>query len=219
MEIATSDQHCSSSFMLLTDRLQLLWACVRSIRSYLTVRFASLELEMPRFLCLTAADVAYVLLTGLKLLGLRLPGWEAGHISAEMRLGDMVDRQVEELTVLTARRRGDTIGVVRNQMFLAESFLGKAGAVADPLDRLLKLLLNVRQVLAVWLKNSSAAAAAASASAAAAAAASASSVDVATGDFQMQDFGSMEMDDDFWQELLNDKMWSVNDFPMDMGEL
>ena len=196
-EIATSDQHCASS-MRLTDRLQLLWSCARSIRTFLDIRFRRLHIEEPASGCLSATDFAYTVLTGMKLLSLRLPGWDAAQVSGELALVPMIDRQVEEMVALTARRRGDVDGLPRTRTFSVEETRGRAGTAADPLDGLLRLLRNVREILKASLERQRPEAKAEA---------------VPEIETEMQ----LEFDDEeLYRELLNDAMWNLNDIPLEI---
>jgi hypothetical protein len=122
--------------MPLTDRLRLLWSCVSSLRSFLTVRFAVHNTEGPRFLCLSSSDLAYVIITGMKLLTLRLPGWNLEHIAKELRLGQLVQHQIEELEE-----------DIRLRNSLDSTKLPSAMGINDPWERTLRLLMNVRDLL------------------------------------------------------------------------
>ncbi|PHH79290.1 hypothetical protein CDD82_2504 [Ophiocordyceps australis] len=104
-DIAISDQHCNSSNMPLTDRLQLLWSCVRSLGAFFNVRFAVSELERPRFLTLIASDLAYTFITGIKLLTVRVPGWNLDHIGKELALDKILTRQISDLESMINRRK------------------------------------------------------------------------------------------------------------------
>ena len=140
LDIAISDQHCNSSHMPLTDRLQLLWACVRSLRSFFKVRFAESELEKPRFLTLIASDLAYTFITGIKLLTLRVPGWNLDHIGKELALDKILGRQIQDLGDIIAKRRSGLLSA------------DKAG-LEDPLERLLRLLRTAQELVALQLSG------------------------------------------------------------------
>lgn len=104
-EFAISDQHSTASFVPLTDRLQLLWACLRSLKSFFDIRFAHRELERPRFLCLSASDYVYALITGLKLMMLQLPGWNHAHLQGEIDMVEVMDQQSRDMVIIIAQRK------------------------------------------------------------------------------------------------------------------
>jgi hypothetical protein len=67
------------------ERLEWLWACVRALHAFMANRFAHEMGEYPRFVCLSSFDVTYVILMMLKLVALRIPGWDAGRARQELR--------------------------------------------------------------------------------------------------------------------------------------
>lgn len=123
--------------MALTDRLQLLWSCVGALRGFFKVRFATRDIEKPRFLCLIASDLAYTFITSIKLLTLRLPGWNRRHIVGELALGRTIDLQIEDLSALVTRRKS--------------GLLSGDKSVVDPLERLLRLLKNAKEFISTQL--------------------------------------------------------------------
>ncbi|PNY28751.1 Uncharacterized protein TCAP_01325 [Tolypocladium capitatum] len=148
-DIAISDQHCTSSCMPPTARLQLLWASVRSLGAFFEVRFAASgsgsgsELDKPRFLSLIASDLAYAIITGIKLLTLQVPGWDLEHVGKELALDEILERQIQDLADIIARRKSgppsaDTSGP------------------EDPLERLLRLLRTAQELVALQLSGVSA---------------------------------------------------------------
>ncbi|KAI9166735.1 Transcription factor himD [Paramyrothecium foliicola] len=145
LDFAISDRHCNSTIMPLTDRLRLLWSCVRSLRAFLMDRFAVHDTESMRFLCLSSSDLAYVIITGMKLLTLRLPGWNLEHIATELRLSHLVQQLEVELERDIARRH-------KTGMSPAPSALG----IEEPWERTLRLLKNVREMIRTQLEASNA---------------------------------------------------------------
>lgn len=140
-DISISDQHCGSPNMALTDRLQLLWACVRSLQGFFRVRSVGRDIERPRFVNLTASDIAYTIITGIKLLAVRLPGWDPAEISKELALSDMIDWLATDLGLVIERRKGGRVP-------------GQPIAIAeDPLERLWRLLKNARELVELQLKR------------------------------------------------------------------
>lgn len=143
-EFAISDQHCSSTVMPLTDRLHLLYACMRSVKAFLTNRYLTSGVDVPNFICLAASDVAYGLIVGIRLVTLRLPGWNLEHIVTEMRLGEKIDHQILELVETVARRR---CGVFPLTGAAAMPLPLEGEAQEDPFERWVCLLRNVRELL------------------------------------------------------------------------
>lgn len=213
-ETAASDQHCGPGGVTPTDRLKLLWTCVGSVRAFWATRFAEQNLESPKFLGLNASDIAYVILTSLKLLALRLPGWDARRVAAEMGLPQLVDSLIEELVVLTARRRGEasvgsacclsSAATTRRRRSI-NSGLNIQCPVRDPFDRLLRLVRSVKQLVNLQLDR------------AAPEDAQGHSTQSSAGDGAGGAVG--ELDEDFWREMLNDAVWSVNDQSIDLNGL
>ncbi|PTB81173.1 hypothetical protein M440DRAFT_1345745 [Trichoderma longibrachiatum ATCC 18648] len=79
-DISISDPHCAALAISHQDRIQLLWSCLRSLRRYYTVHGAIKchqvnDTEQRHFLGLTALDLAYAIVTGIKMLLVRVPGW------------------------------------------------------------------------------------------------------------------------------------------------
>lgn len=142
-DMAISDPHCDACNLQLADRLQLLWACVRSLRAFFKVRFAASELDRPRFLTVVVSDVAYAFITGIKLLTLGVPGWKLDHVAKELALGDMLCRQMDDLADIIAKRKGGSAG-------------GQAASPEDPLERLLRLLRTAQELVALQLSGVSA---------------------------------------------------------------
>ncbi|PHH84396.1 hypothetical protein CDD83_2002 [Cordyceps sp. RAO-2017] len=142
-DVAISDPHCEASNLPLADRLQLLWASMRSLRSFFKVRFASSELERPRFLPVIVSDTAYVFITGIKLLTLQVPGWNLEQIGKELALDQMLTRQILDLTAIIEKRKGGLLSTDR-------------GGLEDPLERLLRLLKTAQELVALQLTGVSA---------------------------------------------------------------
>lgn len=168
--------------MPLTDRLQLLWSCVRSLRSFFQIRLTIRDVEQPRFLGLTASDLAYTIITAIKLLMVRLPGWNASQIVNEMGLFEVLEHQIKDLGDLVAIRK-------RNALSSEEA----CSSVQDPLDRLHRLLKNARELVEFQLQKREGA------------------------DLLGDNSGGMgaqslvgDLDDDLWQDFVNDTAWNIN---------
>ncbi|KAF7537185.1 hypothetical protein G7Z17_g12894 [Cylindrodendrum hubeiense] len=143
-EIALSDQH-SVSYVPLTDRLQLLWGCVRSLRSFFNIRFATRELDRPRFLCLSASDFVFTIITGLRLLTLQLPGWNLTQIQSELNMIDAMDSQIQDLVVIIGRRK--------QGLYLSSA---TSTPPEDPFERLLRQLKTLRDLVKLELDRQNA---------------------------------------------------------------
>ncbi|KAL2693857.1 hypothetical protein Neosp_000423 [[Neocosmospora] mangrovei] len=147
-EIALSDQHSTASYMPLTDRLQLLWGCLRSLKSFFDLRFSHRELERPRFLCMSASDFVYTIITGIKLMTLQLPGWNLASIHNELDMTEVMDQQVRDLVVIVARRKqGNMLGTATPLGVPAPQ------PPEDPFERLLRQLKTLRDLVKVELKR------------------------------------------------------------------
>ncbi|KAM4060178.1 tRNA processing endoribonuclease [Hirsutella rhossiliensis] len=142
-DVAISDPHCDSYNIQLTDRLQLLWACVRSLKAFFKVRFAVTELDSPRFVTVMVSDVAFAFITGIKLLTLGVPGWNLEHVSKELALDDMLSRQIDDLTEIIAKRKSGSPS-------------SQESSLEDPLERLQRLLRTAQELVALQLSGVSA---------------------------------------------------------------
>jgi hypothetical protein len=67
------------------ERLELLWECARVVLSFMTNRFAEEIGDYPRFVCASSFDLTYVFLTMLKLVTLKVPGWDSAVAAKELR--------------------------------------------------------------------------------------------------------------------------------------
>ncbi|PHH54348.1 hypothetical protein CFIMG_000702RA [Ceratocystis fimbriata CBS 114723] len=100
-EIAVSD--AISSQLLASQRIQLLWNCATAIKSYMMHRFPADRqtppdpTKQPTSVCLSCYDFAFAILTSLKLLLLRFPGWDRVQVSQHLELGPAIDMQVREM--------------------------------------------------------------------------------------------------------------------------
>lgn len=105
-EWAISDRHHSTSAMALTDRLRLLWSCARSLHTIFHVRkHIWTDLNNLKFLCLHGSDLSYALITGVRLVTLRLPGWSLEQIDREICFSEVMDDLVSHLYEVTERRK------------------------------------------------------------------------------------------------------------------
>ncbi len=128
--------------MPLTERLELLWSCVRALHSFFNVREQHRSIEAPRFLFLTASDIAYTIITSIKLLMLRLPGWNVKQIGGHMGLNNMLEWQISDLSLVVAKRKSGRMTTE------------KAVAIAeDPFERLLRLLKNAQELTSLQIQH------------------------------------------------------------------
>lgn len=137
-----------AAHLALTDRLELLWSCLNSVRSFLEVRFAHSVVERPRFNCMASFDFVYAMIICLKLSTLTAPGWDLRIVRRELEFDKFIDRQVLDLKAVADRRRGKGRGGG-----------GSAAAVAvqqqeDPFDRLARRLQSLRDSLRIELDAS-----------------------------------------------------------------
>lgn len=196
-EVAISDQKCSAANMTHSDRLELLRSCVRSLRTFVEVRLEdNPTLETPRFLCLIAmSDLAYTVLTAMKLLMLQLPGWDLDQVCDEVRIGERLQTQVDELVDIIEKRRSPTFVVTGAPKLGAGS--GSAWEEEDPFVGVLRLLNNVTDLLRAETEGKRATR-------------NAGGVPPEVepgllGEPLMGDLG-----EDWWGELVNDTIWDVN---------
>lgn len=141
-DIAISDQRCSSDNMQVSDRLQLLWSCVKSLNDFFEVRFAEPEVEKPRFLCIIASDLAYTLISGIKLLTLQLPGWDVSSINKELDMVAIFGKQIEHLMEVIVKRRSGLLSPDRC-------------GVEDPLERLVRLMRTAQELVSMHVSGGS----------------------------------------------------------------
>ncbi|KOS17646.1 hypothetical protein ESCO_002476 [Escovopsis weberi] len=194
-DISISDQHCNSSVMPVTDRLELLWACVRSIRAFFDARVGHRCFEKPRFLMIVASDLAYAIITAMKLLMVSVPTWNPRQIVAELALYELLESHIQELGDLVARRRGKLhSGGARG----AGAGAGPAGAAEgppreDPMDRLRRLLKNGKELVDLQLQKMESA-----------------EVMGYEGERWMTD----DLGEEMWANFMTDTAWNVNWDPM-----
>lgn len=190
-EFAISDRTCNSSNMTLTDRLRFLWSCVRSLQTIFHRRFNRAEdLDNPIFVCLHGSDVSYALITSLRLVTLRLPGWNVDQIIAELDFYHVMDRLIIHLQGLANRRASGTFSVA-------------FGWNSDPIEALLKLCAGLREHARAEMAK------------AVAESSLGSAMDTTTTSVPppAQVFGGDEMIlDGFWKDFMDDAFWNNGDF-------
>ncbi|KAG9258016.1 uncharacterized protein F5Z01DRAFT_633022 [Emericellopsis atlantica] len=121
-EWAISDVHLATP---MTDRLNLLWTCLRALRKLFDGRVQEwTDLDNPQFLCLSGSDVSYALIVGIRLSTLRLPGWNLEQIEQELRFGAIMDAAIEHLSLVVERRRSGVFSVAARSDGRADPFTG-----------------------------------------------------------------------------------------------
>ncbi|KAK2600298.1 hypothetical protein QQS21_004939 [Conoideocrella luteorostrata] len=141
-DMAISDQRCNPENMQISDRLQLLWSCVKSLNEFFLIRFAEPELEKPRFLCIIASDLAYTLITGIKLLTLQLPGWDVHSITQKLDMVTIFGRQIDHLMEVIVKRRSGLLSPDRC-------------GIEDPLERLVRLMRTAQELVSMHIQGGS----------------------------------------------------------------
>ncbi|KAL7950482.1 hypothetical protein V8C42DRAFT_306649 [Trichoderma barbatum] len=201
-DIAISDPHCSSVALPLNDRIQLLWSCVRSLRRFYIVHAAAkcsevADTEERHFLGLNASDLAYAIITGIKLLLVRLPGWDPLYIVSELRVREMLDQEIRDLGMIVARRESHR------------------WAEEDPLGRMHKLLKCGRDLIDLQLRKLKMEMDVGSSSDSTSLS-SPATVHKGEGGQAWMMMGIGDLDDDLWQSFMNDTALGLNGEPMVM---
>lgn len=142
-DVAISDPHCDSYNVQLTERLQLLWACVQSLRAFFKVRRSVTELDSPKFVTLMVSDVTFAFITGIKLLTLGVPGWNLEQVGKELALDDILGREIVDVERIIAKRKSGNRA-------------NPESSLEDPLERLLRLLQTAQELVALQLSGVSA---------------------------------------------------------------
>lgn len=145
-EVGLSEAHCQSN-LTPSDRLGVLWYCLRSLRAYFDVRCEDLpEAEEPRFLCMRGLDVTYALLTAGRLATLQLPGWDMERIEQELGFWGIMDWLTDFLTMMTRTRREG--GAAWEASEPATRHHASSDAMTeDSLERLLRVATGLKIVL------------------------------------------------------------------------
>lgn len=200
-DISISDSHCTSVALPLNDRIQLLWSCLRALRRFYTVHGVIKccevsDTEERHFLGLNASDLAYSIITGIKMLLVRLPGWDPRYIVSELRIREMLDQEIRDVGAVVARRESDR------------------WAEEDPLGRMHKLLKYGRDLIDLQLQKLKTEMAVGSSSDSTTVSPPVVANKGEGGQWMMM--GIEDLDDDLWQSFMNDTAWSLNGEPMVM---
>lgn len=203
-----------------TERLELLWECLKATRSMLEARFEIPMVDRPRQTCMSSFDYTYAMLTSLRLSTLALPGWELALVRRELDAGKFLDMQIQEVKWLLEKRSG---GAWRAD----EDIVGKIGpccqagrnlrATLDPLETLYSRLLQLRVPLraellaAVERENESAGGQDVLAQATGPGVTAEDSLgeDQLVADPTMLDF-TQDPQDPFWQDMYRVNEWETN---------
>lgn len=147
-EVGLSESHCQSS-LTSTDRLRVLWYCLRSLRAFFDVRCQkNSEVQHPRYLCMRGLDVTYALLTAGRLVTLKLPGWDLDQVERELGFWGIMDWLTDFLQSLTTARREMGVGYDSESATTAAAAAADPGAVTeDSLERLLRVATGLKMVL------------------------------------------------------------------------
>lgn len=206
-----------------TERLELLWECLKATRSMLEARFEVPMVDRPRQTCLSSFDYTYAMLTSLRLSTLGLPGWDLALVRRELDAGKFLDMQIQEVRWLLERR---SHGAWRAEDYDKEGNNNNCGirrvtrelrATLDPLETLYKRLLELRvplqaELLAAVERDDAGKVVAAAAMTPAAAAAEAVPGEdqlMAAADPTMLDF-TQDPEGPFWQDMYRVNEWETN---------
>lgn len=166
-------------------RLELLWSCIRALRAFFRARYLHRDIDKPRYINLTTSDIAYGLITSIKLLALQLPGWDPRQVASELTLTHALHWQINDLTLIIQKRKSDPV------------VNGKAVAIAeDPWERLLRLLFNARELVSLQCQSGDMAASVAA---------------VTTGAPPASQALLGELDESVWFDIVSETAWNMND--------
>ncbi|KAH6610693.1 hypothetical protein Trco_000713 [Trichoderma cornu-damae] len=202
-DISISDSHCSSIALPPNDRIRLLWSCLRSLRRFYDVHESIGCCEMNdslvrHFLDLNASDLAYAIITGIKLLLVRLPGWDPQYIVSELGIRELLDQDMRDVGELVARRESSR------------------WTEEDPLVRMHKLLKYGRDLIDLQLQKLRTEMGAGGGGGHSTSLSQPVLVNKGEATQGWMMMGMEDLDDDLWQSFMNDTAWSLNGEPMVM---
>ncbi|KUI59835.1 hypothetical protein VP1G_07056 [Cytospora mali] len=93
-----------SASLPFTERLELLWECLKATRSMLEARFEKSKDDRPRQTYLSTFDFTYAMLTCLKLSTINIPGWDIRLARKELDFDEFLDKQIQDLKDFVAKR-------------------------------------------------------------------------------------------------------------------
>lgn len=102
----TGGSSMSSLSLSPTDRLELLWNCLKSTRDFFAVQFDRPLGDRPGVICMTSFDRIFSFLTILKLITIvDVPGWDLATVRREVNFAALLERQAIDLETMAVRRR------------------------------------------------------------------------------------------------------------------
>ncbi|KAK2013239.1 hypothetical protein LZ32DRAFT_530761 [Colletotrichum eremochloae] len=153
-EIGIPEGQGSTSFISLTERLELLWGCCSAAKTFLDLRFPRNNLSVqPRFTCLSSSDFLYVFIVCLKLMTLEVPGWDLLLIQKHLDLAGVVDNQVAHLDIYVAHRNKRPAGAVETSTAALSTDVPGQNVV-DPFIRLTAMLRYFKELVRGELSGS-----------------------------------------------------------------
>lgn len=115
-----------------TDRLEVLWSLLTCSKAFFALRLGGPTDCCVRFPCISSVDFMYMFITSLKLITLHAPGWDLVRIRQDLKLPELVDRQIQELEAgIRFRKRRSCLSATGNQWII------------DPLVRLVTVLKGI----------------------------------------------------------------------------
>lgn len=115
-----------------TDRLEVLWSLLTCSKAFFALRLGGPKDCYVRFPCISSVDFMYMFITSLKLITLHAPGWDLARVRQDLKLPELVDRQIQELEAgIQFRKRRNCLSATGNQWTM------------DPLVRLVTVLKGI----------------------------------------------------------------------------
>lgn len=203
-DMAISDAHCSAISLPHSDRIHLLWSCLHALRRFYAVASVKscdiIDQVERNFLGINASDLAYAIITGIKLLLVRIPDWDPRYIISELGIREMLDKEIKHVGEVVARRKSDR------------------WPEEDPMDRMHKLLMYGRDLVNMQIQQVAAEMEGSEDNGRHALLPSSTPATANKGEtgqgWMMA--GMEDLDDDLWQNFMNDTAWNLNGEPMVM---
>ena len=111
------------------------------MKTYFGYRFATKEKGPVNSICLSASDFAYTIITSIRLLTLRLSGWNLEQVTAELDLSSIMDKQIDDLTEVLSMRSSRILAAEQDR------------SAGDPFGRLQGLLRGLREIVRVEIES------------------------------------------------------------------
>jgi hypothetical protein len=133
-EVGLQESNTNFQSLQPTDRLEILWSLLGSLKSFLSLNFSCERGREPAFPCIFSIDFMYGFITCLKLISFQAPGWDSSCIRQDVDLVNLIDRQVLDLEDICVRRKLHKTAV-----------LGQVISPTDqhPFDRVIEALKSV----------------------------------------------------------------------------